>query len=136
MADLCICGSAKAFDSCCGRFLSGGEQAKTPEQLMRSRYSAYALGDYGEYLLRSWFPATARDLSAAALSRRDCDWVKLEVLSKSQSGDSGQVEFKAWFRTEGGDLNVLHEKSVFTRVAGRWFYIGGEIERGEPVASS
>jgi SEC-C motif-containing protein len=136
LTDLCVCGSAKTFASCCGRLLNAGEQAKTPEQLMRSRYSAYALGDYGEYLLRTWFPATAGDLTAAALSLRSCDWVKLEVLSKSQSGDSGEVEFKAWFNTEQGKLDVLHEKSVFTRVAGRWFYIGGEIERAEPVSSS
>ncbi len=136
MTDLCVCGSAKTFARCCGRLLNAGEQAKTPEQLMRSRYSAYALGDYGDYLLRTWFPATAGDLTAAALSRRSCDWVKLEVLSKSQSGDSGEVEFKAWFNTEQGEPDVLHEKSVFTRVAGRWFYIGGEIERAEPVSSS
>lgn len=103
---------------------------------MRSRYSAYALGDHGEYLLRTWFPATAGDLTATALSRRSCDWVKLEVLSKSQNGDSGQVEFKAWYTAEHGGLEVLHEKSVFTRVAGRWFYIGGEIEGAAPVASS
>ena len=68
ISEPCICGSKKAFGACCARFLSGEQQAKTPEQLMRSRYSAYALGNHGEYLLRTWFPPTARGLSAAILS--------------------------------------------------------------------
>ena len=31
----CVCGKNKQFDDCCGKYLSGKEQAKTPEQLMR-----------------------------------------------------------------------------------------------------
>ncbi len=95
---------------------------------MRSRYSAYALGDYGDYLLRTWFPATAQNLNAAELSNRSCDFFKLEVLNKSQTGDAGMVEFKAHFHDAAGEANVLHEKSIFARVSGRWFYVGGEIE--------
>jgi SEC-C motif-containing protein len=127
LTSACICGSGKSFGKCCARFLSGEQRPRTPEQLMRSRYSAYALGDQGEYLLESWFPATARGLTAAALSRRSCDWIRLEILSKSQQGDEGFVEFNAWFRGQNGEEEVLHEKSVFQRVAGRWFYVGGEV---------
>ncbi|MDX2463868.1 MAG: YchJ family metal-binding protein, partial [Porticoccus sp.] len=68
MTDLCICNRKKSFDKCCGRFLSGGLYAKTPEQLMRSRYSAYALGGYGDYLLATWFSATSAGLNAKDLS--------------------------------------------------------------------
>ncbi len=98
---------------------------------MRSRYSAYALGGYGEYLLRTWFSATTKSLTVEALSERSCEWVKLEVLRKSQSGDEGMVEFKAYYRNdkshdENGEMEVLHEKSAFMRVGGRWFYVGGE----------
>lgn len=94
---------------------------------MRSRYSAYALGGYGEYLLNTWFPATAQGLSALALSSREFDWEKLEVLSSSQHGDEGNVEFKAWYRKDGGEPQVQHEKSVFQRIGGRWYYVGGEV---------
>ena len=94
---------------------------------MRSRYSAYFLGNYGEYLLASWFPATAQGLTAQALSQRSCDWFKLEILAKSQSGEQGFVEFNAWFHQEDGSQAVLHEKSVFQRVQGRWLYVGGEV---------
>lgn len=98
---------------------------------MRSRYSAYALGDHGDYLLRTWFPATARGLTAEALSRRSCDWTRLEVLAKSQDGDRGFVEFNAWFREGGGEEQLLHEKSVFQRIGGRWLYVGGELNSSE-----
>jgi len=127
----CVCGSNKGFEKCCGRFLCGGQQPKTPEQLMRSRYSAYALGDHGDYLLRTWFPATARGLNEEALSRRSCDWTRLEILAKSQDGDRGLVEFNAWFRQGGGEEKLLHEKSVFQRMGGRWFYVGGEVSSPE-----
>lgn len=124
----CVCGSNKAFGKCCGPFLGGKQAARTPEQLMRSRYSAYCLGDYGDYLLQTWFPATARGLTAEALSRRECEWEKLEVLHKSQNGDQGFVEFKAWYKNASGESQLLHEKSVFQRIGGRWLYVGGEIE--------
>ena len=127
MANLCVCGSNKLFEKCCGRFLNGHKHPKTVEQLMRSRYSAYALGDYGEYLLQTWFPATAKDLTAQELSLRSSDWVRLEVLSKSQDGDQGFVEFNAWFRRGSGAEQVLHEKSIFQRSGGRWLYVGGEV---------
>lgn len=94
---------------------------------MRSRYSAYALGDHGQYLLDSWFPATAAGMTAESLSEKNLHWCGLEILDKSQQGDDGMVEFKARYKTESGDLQFMHEKSVFKRIAGRWLYVGGEV---------
>jgi SEC-C motif-containing protein len=127
MSSLCTCNSLKLFDDCCGRYLSGNEQAKTPEQLMRSRYNAYALGNHGEYLLRTWFPATARGLNAAQLSQRNSEWLGLELIAKEQKGDQGFVEFRAHYRDEPGETKIMHEKSVFQRIGGRWLYVGGEV---------
>lgn len=123
----CLCGNQQAFDQCCGRFLSGKERAETPEQLMRSRYSAYALGGHGEYLLRTWFPVTAAGLDAASLSKKNHQWTRLEVLDQSKQEDDGSVEFKAYFVDRDGRAQVMHEKSVFKRIAGRWLYVGGEL---------
>ena len=95
---------------------------------MRSRYSAYALGNYGDYLLETWFPATAQGLTAQSLSLRNCEWLELELLEKSQTADQGTVEFNAWYRDTSGEKQVLHEKSVFQRVNGRWLYVGGEVD--------
>jgi len=130
MSDTCICGSAKLFDQCCGRFLEDKQSAKTPEQLMRSRYSAYALGGYGEYLLQTWLPSMARGLSVAELSHKNNQWVRLEVLDKLQQGDNGMVEFMAYHLDDEGNEVSMHEKSIFKRIKGQWHYVGAEIKGG------
>jgi hypothetical protein len=52
---VCPCGLGDGYESCCGR-LHAGAPAPTAESLMRSRYSAFAVGDAG-YLLRTWHPS-------------------------------------------------------------------------------
>ena len=123
----CPCGSGKKFANCCARFLIQQQRAKTAEQLMRSRFSAYYLGGFGDYLLATWHPATSRQLNAIDLSHKTCDWQRLEVMAKSQQGDTAMVEFKAYFLNATGEIESMHEKSNFCRVAGIWLYVGGEL---------
>ncbi len=91
---------------------------------MRSRYSAYAIGGLGEYLLNTWHPAMNSDLSIEELSHKTHEWIKLEILNKTQKGDEGSVEFKAYYVDDKGSKNTLHENSYFQRVAGKWLYVG------------
>lgn len=93
---------------------------------MRSRFCAYYLGGFGDYLLATWFPATAKGLTALELSKKDHDWQSLELLHKSQKGHEGVVEFKAYF-LQDQQRKVLHERSIFSRIDGRWLYVGGEV---------
>jgi SEC-C motif-containing protein len=125
----CICGKSKPFVKCCDRFLSGKQDAKTPEQLMLSRFSAYALGGYGEYLISTWFPASAKGLTAADLSEKTLDWKDLNVISSSQQGDNGVVEFKARFSKSpsSDNMETMHEISEFVRIQSRWLYVGGRV---------
>lgn len=131
MSEPCICGSKKSFANCCGRFLEQGQHAKTPEQLMRSRYSAYALGGYGFYLLGTWLPTMTRGLNEVELSQKNQDWCGLDILHKSQQGDNGVVEFMAHYHLPEGGQSYLKEKSIFKRLNGRWLYVGAEIEGGK-----
>ena len=39
----CPCGSRQRYDACCGRLHRRAAEAETAEELMRSRYAAYAL---------------------------------------------------------------------------------------------
>ncbi|MCE0733530.1 YchJ family protein [Halomonas sp. G15] len=116
----CPCGSGRPLDECCGRF-HAGQPAPTPEALMRSRYSAFALGRV-DYLLATWHP----DTRPAELSPDDATtWLRLEVRSSSAQGDEGQVHFRATFR-EGRRFGVLEEASRFLRLAGAWYYLDGQ----------
>lgn len=125
----CLCGKSAPFEKCCGRFLSGKEYAKTPEQLMRSRYCAYALGGYGEYLMATWLPATAQGLTAAELSEKTLNWQKLKIIASSQKGDNGVVEFEACYNDPENphDTRIMREISEFIRIKSRWYYIGGRV---------
>ncbi|MCB5168404.1 hypothetical protein LG634_26720 [Streptomyces bambusae] len=118
----CPCGLPAAYADCCGRFHSGARQAPTAELLMRSRFSAFAVGDTA-YLMRSWHPDTRP-------GRLDLDpgqvWERLEVLGTERGGmfeTEGAVEFRAHYR-EGGHRGSLHEHSEFSRVDGAWVYVG------------
>ena len=127
MSTLCVCGRQKKFTQCCGRFLVGGEAARTPVELMRSRYCAYAMGGYGAYLLKTWHPSFCDELNEAQLSVRSINWVELKVIDKSHKGDRAVVEFKAYFLDSEQKKQVHHERSNFEKVGGKWFYLSGEI---------
>ena len=114
----CPCGAAAEYDAHCGRLHAGEIQAATAEQLMRARYSAFAVGDE-QYLLRTWHPSTR----PRSIRLRGDRWHRLEVLATTD-GDlldtEGTVEFRA--HHDGG---ALHELSHFARdVDGRWQYTG------------
>ena len=118
-ADGCPCGSGQSLALCCGRY-HAGEPAPTPEALMRSRYSAFAM-DLTDYLRASWHSSTR----PAALARDPTTrWLRLEVLESGEEGDGGHVHFRATFR-EGRRFGVLEEASRFRREAGRWYYLEG-----------
>ena len=131
MTNQCLCDSSKPFEKCCERFLNGSAIAATPKQLMRSSYTAYALGDQGEYLMNTWLPKLSKDLTVASLSEKSQEWLKLEILKSQQKADEGRVEFNAYYKVDNGSFHVLHEKSIFRRIDGRWYYVEGEVE---PIA--
>ena len=118
----CPCGG-EALESCCGRFISGGQLPETPEQLMRSRYTAYVLADEA-YLRTTWDPATCPD---EPLIDDGIKWVGLEVRAAQQEGDLGTVEFVARAKV-GGRARRLHETSRFERRDGRWRYVDGDFK--------
>ena len=51
------CGSELEFSDCCNRSLSGDSLPASAEELMRSRHSAFVLGNEA-YLLGTWHPDT------------------------------------------------------------------------------
>ncbi|MDH6577409.1 YchJ family metal-binding protein [Kitasatospora sp. MAP5-34] len=119
-ASPCPCGLTASYAACCGRLHQGQATAATAEQLMRSRYSAFAARDEA-YLLRSWHPDTRP-------SQLDFDpglaWVRLEILAATDGGPfhtEGTVTFRAHY-ADGGRAGAMEEQSRFVRHEGAWVY--------------
>lgn len=88
---------------------------------MRSRYTAFAVGDM-DHLQATWHASTR------PIALRDdptTRWTGLDVLATTRGGlfdAEGTVTFRAHFRRDGVD-DVLAETSRFVREDGRWWYV-------------
>ena len=80
MSQLCPCGSGRELAACCGPCLDGSEQADTAERLVRSRYTAYALGNF-PYVVETTHPDYREDLSVEKLEEqtRGVHWLRLDM---------------------------------------------------------
>ena len=129
----CPCGGG-AYGSCCGPLIAGEQLAVTAQQLMRSRYSAFALGarDPGAigHLLRT-HPEPGQTEAARRQSLkescRNIQWTSLDVLDCQNGGpldQIGTVTFQAHWRDRGRREGVLKECSRFGRgESGEWLYL-------------
>ncbi|MEN8443698.1 MAG: YchJ family metal-binding protein [Cyanobacteria bacterium J06555_13] len=139
--------------------VSGAKQvcAPTAEALMRSRYSAFCLGNV-DYLILTHHPSMRTDDEEKSLSRtiRTTQWTNLVVLSRQKGrkrDKTGVVEFVAAYATRkapplaaqlltaqltaqtpdqssvgaGSRVAQLHERSQFVREGNQWFYLSGEM---------
>lgn len=122
----CPCGSGKNFEECCGRFIEGDDVPATPEELMRSRYSAFVVKDF-EYLFETTDPQTRNlfDHKANEIWAQSVTFTALEIVSTSEEGTKGKVEFKAHF-LEKGSAKTHHEMSRFRKSKGFWLFRDGK----------
>lgn len=122
MSVLCPCGSGRAYADCC-QPLHEGAPAASAEALMRSRYSAHALG-LRDYLLSSWHPSKR---PAQYALETGVKWLGLSVKQHLQTDpEHAVVEFVARYREGGASAQRLQERSRFLREDGHWYYLDGE----------
>lgn len=126
----CPCGRPLSYDDCCGRFHSGQALPDTAEDLMRSRYCAFARG-LTDYLMATLHPDKHGPAERAALEQsfRDTRWEGLRIIATSAgaAGDTaGTVEFIAHFRSREHS-GQLHERSRFVRQNDQWLYVDGDM---------
>lgn len=115
--------SGLTYDACCAPLHAWTSTAQTAEQLMRSRYSAFAVGD-ADYLLATWHPKTRPESLPLGPERH---WYRLDILRTERGGPfdtEGVVEFRAYHRS-AGVKGSQHEVSTFVREDGRWLYVDG-----------
>lgn len=126
---VCPCTPDRLLSACCGRY-HDGEPAPTAEALMRSRYSAFALG------LTGYIRDTTRPDQQAGLDMQDIadwsrgnHWLGLNIHRTGAAGTQPRrefVDFSAHYRDAAGKLHEHRELSLFVRLKGRWYFIQPE----------
>lgn len=118
----CPCGSKKNINECCLIFISGRGFTLSAELLMRSRYTAYALGEV-RYITDTWHSSTR---PVNLMLEESVVWTGLQVLASTiEKNNEAYVEFIAAFNN-AGVMGQMHERSRFLFEEGSWFYVDGE----------
>lgn len=132
----CPCGSGRSFGACCRPLLRGGE-ADSAEALMRSRFTAFALGDVA-HLWRTLHPAhvdRARDrvVVERELARvcRTTRFMGLAITATTPPDDAGvaTVAFTVRAFVDGRSAG-FGELSRFAVAEGGWRYRDGDVADG------
>lgn len=129
----CLCGSGVAFGACCRPLLRGGEAASA-EALMRSRFTAFALGAV-DHLWRTLHPAHSdrappRTDVERALAHvcRTTRFQGLRVTGTTPADVDGvaTVSFAVRAFVDGKDAS-FSERSRFAVAEGGWRYLDGDV---------
>lgn len=123
---LCKCGSNKSYKLCCEPIHQNIKLAKSPLDLMKSRYTAYVLADIN-YLMQSHHSSTRPTQEREEILQwtKSVNWLKLEILDSNISNQNeGFVTFKASYK-ENGLESTIFEKSRFVKENDHWTYIDG-----------
>lgn len=119
---ICACSSGETYANCCENYHLNTSVPQTAEQLMRSRYCAYAL-HLIEYLWETTHPSKRHLYDKASMEKwaKANHWIRLEIVY----ADKKVVEFKAYYQ-KGLAQFVHHERSTFKKEDGRWYYLSGD----------
>lgn len=122
----CKCGSEVQYGSCCAQFISGDKSPDTAEQLMRSRYTAYVIGEI-DYIVDTTLPEMKDGINVEATKAwsEDSSWIGLEIHSLeegSESDDFGYVEFTAKYENLG-EIQEHREKAFFKKEDSKWYFV-------------
>ena len=142
----CPCGAGPSAAECCARYFArpgdgdgaaaAGEAPPSAEALMRSRYTAYALGNI-DHILATHHPDATGEVDRKSTEKwsREATWLGLEIVSAEGGGltdQTGEVEFIARYEVGGAALQH-HERAQFRRHEGRWYYWDGAMVKARPV---
>jgi SEC-C motif domain protein len=133
----CYCGSQRTFKQCCELIITGIKVAETPEQLMRSRYSAYA-ANIPQYIFDTYAksPRSCQSLDEITQWAQQTNWLKLTVLSSDnitinhfklhENTVLPTVHFQALY-FDKQHFCLMEEKSRFLIENEQWRYLDGDI---------
>ena len=115
----CPCGTGFPYTDCCGPLIRGASPADTAEDLMRSRFTAFAKGLWG-YLEQTKYP-DGQELSAwhkTKFMHDDISWTKLDIIDVKKGGvsdEDGEVSFIARYVENGEKKNTSRGVKIYQR---------------------
>jgi peptide deformylase len=131
---LCPCHSGQCYITCCKPFHLG-KIAENPIELMRSRYSAFALC-LPEYIIETTHPAhpgysddIPNWIKGITSFSKTASFENLFIYHTQQKGNIGSVTFGAKIQ-QGIKDQSFTEKSLFEKVHDRWLYLAGSVTAG------
>ncbi len=130
----CPCGSGASYATCCKPF-HDGLPAGNALQLMRSRYSAYAL-NLIDYIIKTTHPKNpqysedllhwAKEIEEFSLQT---GFKKLTILEFKDGASTATVTFVVDL-VQNEQHRTYTEKSTFEKIEGRWLYLNGVMIDG------
>lgn len=130
--DFCPCGSLKKYKKCCKLFHDKITFPKTALELMKSRFSAFAVSnsDYIIFTTHENNPDFTIDIKSWSKDilnfSNNTEFKKLEILEFIDDEIESFVTFKATLIQAKEDISFI-EKSRFLKVEGIWKYVDGNF---------
>lgn len=123
---LCPCGSNKLLSTCCEPIINLTQVASCSEQLMRSRYTAYALKNY-QYIYNTYAEKVRHSQSITDIKSwcNATKWLRLEV-HPLEAAHKDKVSFTAYYLYEKG-FYKMSEISLFIQEKQEWRYHSGDV---------
>lgn len=129
----CPCSSGLRLHLCCGPYLKGEREPETPEQMVRSRFTAFALRDaaYWWKTLHATHEDRQQPEEAARAgflkSARECRYLALTIRDRQMlAPDRAHVLFHAKIFRGGRDVSFT-ERSEMVHDGTGWRYASGEF---------
>lgn len=127
----CPCGSKQKYKKCC-KIFHEGSNPRTALDLMKSRYTAYVLGD-SKYIMNTTHKSNI-DYSDDKISwskaikdfSDNSEFNSLNVINFEEKGNEAFVTFKVSIFQSNEDISFV-EKSKFLKEDNKWLYHSGEF---------
>lgn len=128
----CPCGSQKKYKKCCKLFHDRIKTPKTALELMKSRFSAFAVqnADYIIFSTHKDNPDFTNDIKSWEKDilnfSQNTIFEKLEIIDFIDKQEESFVTFKAIMKQNSKDISFV-EKSRFLKENDRWLYVDGQF---------
>jgi SEC-C motif-containing protein len=110
------------FENCCQLYIDGTKKTPTAEALMRSRYSAYAIGN-ADYLVATTHSSTRKKHKKSDILEwsKSNNWKRLKIINSTET----IVKFSAYYIDNHLKAQIHTEESTFIYEEENWFYVDG-----------